>query len=536
MKITRIEVENFKSIEKYDFNTKDFNVFVGKNNHGKTNLFDALDWFDSGKTSLTNHRNHDTGLVIKVRLYFSGVQESLESLPDSAHKTAMQSVLGGSDEFIVEKSSETDKRVLIINGDTVTNPRGFDSALNYFLPKIVYVTTKQRLSDIAGYKSKSPIAEMLGDVLADMVDNEPKYQEFLELFDDLFNKSNSIFRVSVNDLQTKVETYLSKQFSEGAEVTFRIENPEIEDMLKKFETEVDDGIKTRAEDKGDGMQRAVMLAIVQAYADYRREKGIARNFVFLIDEAELHLHPTAQRSLKEALRDIVENNGQVFINSHSSIFANEVFDNQVIFKVEKENGASNVSEVIGEQEQLESIYQLLGGSPSDILLPSNFIIVEGKSDQEFLKKIIKRFYSDNKKCMQIKILFARGDAARAGELYHRIHETYRPLLTNGVYKNKVVFLLDKPDDSKLTKFQEFMAAHPYLTIGDNIHILPYPALEMCYPDPYKKTKKEVDGMEDIKVKENLANKVGDEITKEQLDEEMPIIVKMLEKSIEYAYE
>ena len=537
MKISRIEVENIKSIEKYDFAVTDFNIFIGKNNHGKTNLFDALDWFDSGKTENSYYKDNDRTLVIKVRLHFTGVQATLTALEEGAYKTAMINALEGSDEFTVEKDSESDKRVLIVNDVVKPNPRGFDSALNYFLPKIIYVTTKQRLSDVAGYKSKSPIAEMLGDVLKDMVDNEPKYKQFLELFDDLFNESDSIFRQSVNSLQDKVEFYLAKQFDEAAEVKFRIENPAIEDMLKKFETEVDDGVKTKAEHKGDGMQRAVMLAIVQAYADFRKEKGIARTFTFLIDEAELHLHPTAQRALKNALREIVENEGQILINSHSPIFANELFANQRIYKVEKETGISQVNEVVTEQEQLDSIYQLLGGSPQDILLPSNFIIVEGQSEFQFLKRIIEKLYSANKKCSAIKILFARGDHEMHKNIYHCIHQCYTPLLTNGVYKTKVVFLMDGIDPAKQTSFDEFRAAHAWLTDGEQLHVLNVPAIEMTYPAPFIKTKAEVDAMTDRKQKVALALEVADSInTVEQFEAEMPAVYNMLNKAIELAYE
>jgi hypothetical protein len=448
----------------------------------------------------------------------------------------MQNTLRENDIFIVEKTSSNEKRVLIVDGEIVPNPTGFDAALNYFLPKTVYVTTKQRLSEVAGYKSKSPIAEMLGDVLSDMVDNEPRYQEFLNMFDELFNTSDSIFRVSVNDLQERVGVYLSKQFAEGAEVTFRIENPAVEDMLKKFETEVDDGIKTKAEEKGDGMQRAVILAIVQAYADFRRDKGIARSFLFLIDEAELHLHPTAQRSLKNALRDITESGGQVLISSHSPIFANENFDNQKIFNVEKNEGSSQVTEIITPQEQMDSIYNLLGGSPSDILLPNNFIIVEGKSDYEFLVAVRKRFYSDNSRCMGIKILFAGGDHERAASTMYRVHEAYTPLATNGVYRDRVVFLLDTPSTEKQPGYALFRETYPYLIEGEHLHVLPEPAIEMCYPEPYRKTSEEVSTMRDAKVKVNLAKEVGENITEDQLRESMPTVVALFEQAIEKSYQ
>lgn len=536
MKIARIEIENFKSIEKYDFEIADFNIFIGKNNHGKTNLFDALDWFDSGKTEDSNFRNHDRNTPIKVRVHFKSVQSAINAMSDGAYKTSIGNALAGSDDLIVEKSSNTDKRLLIVNGAEKKNPTGFDAALNYFLPKIVYVTTKHRLADVSGYKAKSPIAEMLGDVLKDMVNNESRYKTFIELFDELFNTSDSIFRTSVNELQTKVEGYLEKQFAEDAKVKFIIENPAIEDMLKKFETEVDDGVKTKAEHKGDGMQRALMLAIVQAYADYRKQKGIARNFLFLIDEAELHLHPTAQRSLKNALRDIVDTQGQVLINSHSPIFANEKFANQKVFKVEKNSGSSEIMEIVTEQEQLDSIYQLLGGSPHDILLPNNFIIVEGQSEYIFLENIIKRFYNKNTKCNAIKVIFARGDHEKQKDLYYCIHECYKPLLTNGIYKERVVFLLDKPDPAKLTAFNTFKTSHPWLKDNVNLFELPVGSIEMYYPGIYKKTEIEVKAMIAPKEKTNLAAEVSELITEDQFQKDMPVMYKMLESAIELAYD
>lgn len=535
MKIIRIEVENFKSIERYDFEVKDFSVFIGKNNHGKTNLFDALDWFDSGKTTSNFYRNNNTNLVIKVRVHFTGAQNGLNLLPDGAFKTKITGLLGENDEFTIEKTSETDKRSVIVDGVNHGNPAGIDPALNYFLPKIVYVTTKHKLSDVTGFKSKSPIAEMLADVLKDMVDNEPRYQSFLEMFDELFNEQGSIFRTAVDDLQSRVEVYLAKQFAEGATVRFKIENPAIEDMLKKFETDVDDGINTKAEDKGDGMQRAIMLAIVQAYADYRRDRGIARSFLFLIDEAELHLHPTAQRLLKQALRDIVDNGGQVLINSHSPIFANENFDNQILYQVEKISGQSSLKVITSSQEQLESIYQLLGGSPRDILLPSNFIIVEGRSELEFLKIVITKFWNDDPKSSQIQILMACGDHDRTDAVYNRVHDAYTPLLTNGVYRDKIVIMLDHPTPEKEASFAEFKRLHPSLISGEHLHVLPVNAVELYYPAPHTKTAEQTAVMTTAEKTElgitvaNAFDSLAD------LERDMPVVVNTIRKAIELAH-
>ncbi len=51
-----------------------------------------------------------------------------------------------------------------------------------------------------------------------------------------------------------------------------------------------------------------------------------------------------------------------------------------------------------------------------------------------------------------------------------------------------------------------------------------------------KTKEEADAMTDIKAKVNLAQEAGASITIEQFREDMPVIIGMLGKAIEFAYE
>lgn len=93
------------------------------------------------------------------------------------------------------------------------------------------------------------------------------------------------------ELSGKVKVHLQQQFPDCSKVSFEISEPAFDDLLKNFDTTIDDGIETPADQKGDGMQRALMLAIIKTYADHRKKTG----------EAELHLHPSAQRQLKEVL-------------------------------------------------------------------------------------------------------------------------------------------------------------------------------------------------------------------------------------------
>lgn len=90
------------------------------------------------------------------------------------------------------------------------------------------------------------------------------------------------------------------------------------------------------------------VSIIQAYADFRKQnEDIRRCFVFFIDEAELHLHPMAQRKLKEVLYELSIETDQVFINTHSSVFVAENHPTQTLFKVEKISGKTEICIVDG---------------------------------------------------------------------------------------------------------------------------------------------------------------------------------------------
>jgi AAA15 family ATPase/GTPase len=52
MKIKTIKIKNFISIVNVNIDINDFNVFVGQNNHGKSNFLEAIEWFYNGSGDL----------------------------------------------------------------------------------------------------------------------------------------------------------------------------------------------------------------------------------------------------------------------------------------------------------------------------------------------------------------------------------------------------------------------------------------------------------------------------------------------------
>lgn len=532
MKISKIIIENYRSIKKINIKPEKLSVFVGQNNHGKTNFFEAIEWFFNKKSSKTDeHFNRSDSNQISVEIFFEDVIETdIKKLKSESNQKKIRKLLESNTEFSMKKNSGADhKRKYFINGTEKQNPSGIDAAINEFLPKLEYVHTKIRLDDVSKYKDKNPIGQMLSGVLNVIIENSKEYINFKKQFSKLFDSDDSEVRKELNKLGTKVEFYLKKQFPDGTTVKFEVNPPHFNDLLKSFDTTVDDGIETKAEDKGDGMQRAIMLSIIQAFADHRKEQSRGGTFLFLIDEAELHLHPSAQRALKKALLDISKTD-QVLINTHSSVLVVENHDYQKIFKTEKINKVTQIEEV-SDIEKIDIIFDLLGGSPSDLLLPRNFLIVEGRSEFEFINIIIKRFYPEKYK--GIKILFSGGDIDEQERSLHAVHKLFAPLAgsDNPIYKNKAVILIDKPNNKQKTKYEIFEARYPYLFEKKQIFKLPVESLEEYYPDKHKRSKGEIP----LKERVNYAKNVAKNIRKEQFESEMKTIFGALEACNEKAF-
>ena len=537
MKIIRIKVQNFRSIKTSNFDCKDFNVFVGQNNCGKTNLFEAIEWFYTGTTKATNLKDisygHDTLNEIIVEIEFIGAQDGILKMRNEANGSKLRTVIDISDSIIVKRSSVDNKRKIIIQGKEIEKlPTGFDSAFNDFLPRFEYINTKQYFDSVAKYGKTTPIGIMLSGVLTTILEKNIQYKEFQNKFEELFESDKSDIKIEFNNLGNKVKLHLEKQFPDTTKVKFEVTPPVFDDLLKNFDTTVDDGVETKASEKGDGMQRALMLAIIQAYSDFRKQNDdVGKSFLFFIDEAELHLHPTAQRNLKNVLLELSSTIDQVFINTHSSVLVADEHSNQQIFKVEKTNKETNILP-IGELDKPYIIYELLGGNPADLLLPRNFFIVEGPSEVEFLTLVVKRFYSEKS---QIQIIPAEGDTDQSERTINSIEKVFSPL-NKSLYKEKIIILCDKPSALRENGVKDFLLRFKELQKNNQIIFLPVGSLEEYYPNylDWKRTSAQVSKMSG-KQKRQLGKRVGQEIEKAQFENEMKVIFNALESAWNNAF-
>lgn len=532
MRIKTITVSNFRSIAEAVISADEFNIFVGQNNHGKTNLFEAVEWFFEGAKRGVDPRdlifNKDPKKEMFVEIEFVGAQDGAQKMKNEGNRTKIQALLDGSDQILVRRSTAVDpkKRSVVVAGKEVTKlPTGFDAAFNDFLPKFEYVDTKKYFEDVGKYSKGTPVAIMLGGVLTAILEGSEQYQKFQEQFEALFSSKDSDVRIQLDLLSGKVKAYLEKQFPDCTKVAFEVTSPDFEDLLKSFETTVDDGIETSAAEKGDGMQRALMLSILQAYSDFRKEReDLGKSFLFFIDEAELHLHPSAQRKLKSVLLDLAKGGDQVFINTHSSVLVVDDSEAQKIFRVEKVNRETHIDETT-KGDKVNIVFDLLGGTPADLLLPRNFLIVEGKSEVSFLSELVARFYVDKP---EIQFVPAYGDLDQAKRSLDAFKHIFAPL-NKSLYRDRAVLLVDKP--GKPEELKDFLDNHPDLKKDNRVHVLPHGSIEECYPaqQDWRRTAEQVAGMDGGK-KVRLARRVGKEITQADFEGQMVAVFDALKDS------
>ena len=134
--------------------------------------------------------------------------------------------------------------------------------------------------------------------------------------------------------------------------------------------------------KGTGIQRLFMVSYFQYLAEQTTESS--HSYIFAIEEPETFLHPGAQRTLLDSLKQI-SNMHQVIITTHSPVFASEI-DNGNIIVALKEDEESVYNQ--GDQISADLLVEELGVRASDSIVNCKLLVfVEGSNDVKFWERI-----------------------------------------------------------------------------------------------------------------------------------------------------
>lgn len=365
MHINSLKIKNFKGFSEESnyliFNTPNgekgsgLNIFIGENNSGKSTVLEAIDFIRNSTKkdlNLIRHKNFEGKVAEEaiVELEFTGaVLNAIETFAQANKLEPFKQVVYECDEgknyLKISRSTSEIKTLKTWNQESslFTNTGGLDATIKkLFETNFIWADTNP--NDEAAFGTST----LCGTLLKEIATEHSKTEEFLKLeekFNEIFNSEESELRQKIAVIEDRLNTIFSSQFGE-ASLNFQFDVPKIESFFKGSSILIDDGIKVKMDEKGNGMQRSVALALLQIYAEevaFDKEKNLLRPFYLFIDEPEICLHPTGQMKLFNALLEISKDR-QVFVTTHSPYFLNSPFLKEVgIFIFKKENHKNLIS-------------------------------------------------------------------------------------------------------------------------------------------------------------------------------------------------
>jgi predicted ATPase len=218
--------------------------------------------------------------------------------------------------------------------DTWTdNPKGYANVLKGILPFFVLVPAVRDVTEESKGTKSSSFGKLLYAIL-DTVTQEKrtKIEGILAEISKQMNRAGGEERVPlIADTEKQLNTHLTALFA-GCDLEIEFATPTLEVLLSAPKIYVNDGFRSAVENKGHGLQRAVIFAILRRYAEYMTSapEGKKRTLILAVEEPELYMHPQAQRTIRRVFRKISEGGDQVVVSTHSSLLVDVAYFDEII--------------------------------------------------------------------------------------------------------------------------------------------------------------------------------------------------------------
>lgn len=273
------------------------------------------------------------------------------------------------------------------------NPAGYSSVLKSLLPVYIYVPAVRDVKDEAKYTASSPFGKLLKKILENVADGrKSEVENKLSDVAESFNRNEKGTRIEqIEDLEVSINGILSEYMP--AEIEIEFETPTFDKIIQSPRLFSHDGFRSSIENKGHGLQRAVILSILRAFA--LDSNGALNNTIFGIEEPEIYMHPQAQRTLRRVFKQLSDSGTQLFYSTHSSLLLDIVHFDEIVRleRSEGEDGARSVCRQIFPDDLVSDIEKRipkLKGSVSSESIRQHYYNAyhQNKSEGFFAQKVI----------------------------------------------------------------------------------------------------------------------------------------------------
>lgn len=359
MRLEKIRIQQYRSIKDIvlDFPENKPLVLFGPNNAGKSNILSGID-------RLLGER-------------FPTYIEMLESdyyMRDKGSYPTTSISAKFSDTYYMDRSGNRYNTIVVTygyNGDLT------DNRIHDGYGKKLFVSNEQRaacqsylidaernIQTAFNYGSKYSLLSKFSHQIHQALSSEHKREltSAFETIKESFEKTaefSSFFDKFSEALRGAV-----KGFVHSLAVDFSAYDPN--NYAKSLRIYAKEGTDVRGfEEFGTGEQQILLMAFVKAYM----EVFTAESFILIIEEPEAHLHPLAQKWLKEYIAEMCSSGIQVVISTHSTDFIDvEYLDGLV--RIYKEAGVTQAKQL--SKEELCS-FCIASGVPAAKVSPDTII-------------------------------------------------------------------------------------------------------------------------------------------------------------------
>lgn len=438
MIIKKARIENFKSINKIEIPFEKVGnsytkIFVGINESGKSNILEALSFFevpeedvlfdhfcnqkmedskscdiyynldfeDGESDALQNAVNEVVNADFDIEFSITNIEKNVYLSKDSSTFEASynyeislsnpnlyikSSKVSGKDTIsIVDEQHKTDGYVLLDNESfddhlydiiaeffeehepyvSVWKPSKeyllYDANLNTFKDNITSNKPLYNIFKLSGYEDKKAISEAIGKV------SNPRSRSRLE------SKLND----SLND-------YIGKVWSNSIDLIIEITETGNFSLLIKDKGNENKHDRFSISERSEGAKQFLSLILSLSIETTNHER---KNELILIDEPEVHLHPSGIRDLAKELLKIGRDN-YVFLATHSPFMIDKTHKERHYIVKKNKKAITEITKIKDTDNIIddEVLNEAFGINVYRDLLNPHSILVEGASDKLILQK------------------------------------------------------------------------------------------------------------------------------------------------------
>lgn len=394
MKIKDVEIKRFKSVYQLSFSADNLNALVGKNNYGKTAIFEAILIFCRKREFTDSYIHmHNPDFLPEISITFQEADpEDIVLLLGSKYDLdyAYENYLNGEVNITLSfsKSGEKFNSIYKIQPENQRiNPRNLADVL----PDIKYVSSIRNPMDNTFSEKNNTLVELMALLIDNKAGDSINFEGQELKIEELKNALKKHEELKVKSLSKELTSRFQNLIDNTSlSINIQVEKTEISHSHETKITDHDikndksNGSSFSLLSSGTGMQSIMILAILEAYINCNIEK----DFILIIEEPEVYLHPSLQRKMINVLNHI-SNSNQIFISTHSPIVVSQIKQSDLIY-IKKDQGlttkvACDPTFIINE----------LGIKPDDIFQYTKVLFVEGPDDKTLIEAIINRLGKEN---------------------------------------------------------------------------------------------------------------------------------------------